>query len=211
EYRLECDQDNGPPHSQEEGWVVCRAFKKRATGQTKSNEGIWDSTYIYDELSGVSSALDPIEFDYSCTKQPQNQKFLARNCRIPCKQETEADNLNFTQRYSDQFVQLPQLESPSPPPIKKPHSKDHDQTRGYEYNHRQKVTDWRALDRFVASQLSQEERYVSEGAVSNFGEHNNNTDIALLLLQSGEEEAEKINGFLSSSPEFDNGVCIFDK
>ena len=193
---------------QEEGWVVCRAFKKRTTGQNKSIEA-WDSIYFYDEPSGVSSVVDPIEY---ISRQPQN--FLAHN--FLCKQEIEAENLNFF--HSDQFVELPQLESPSMPQIKRPSSsisliseknEEDEQIRGL--NNNQKVTDWRALDKFVASQLSQEDKFVERDRVeSSFGARNN-SDMALLLLQSDREEANKLNGFLSSSSECDIGICIFDK
>ncbi|MBA0590398.1 hypothetical protein Gorai_019104, partial [Gossypium raimondii] len=181
EYRLESDE-NGPPQAsiyiyiyyiipslififfpkllQEEGWVVCRAFKKKTTGQTKSID-VWDSSY--DEPSGISSVVDPLDY---LSRQPQNllpPSYL-------CKQETEAENLNFV--HSDQFVQLPQLESPSLPLIKKPTSislvpenninnntnhkeeEDHLLKIMCNNNNNEKVTDWRTLDKFVASQLS---------------------------------------------------------
>ncbi|GAV75885.1 NAM domain-containing protein [Cephalotus follicularis] len=191
EYRLESDE-NGPP--QEEGWVVCRAFKKRTNGLNKSVEA-WD--YFYDEPSGVSSVVDSIDF---ISRQPQN---------LMCKQEIEADNLNYM--HSDQFVQLPQLESPSMPFIKGPSSlslvsennEENEQSRAT-----RKVTDWRDLDKFVASQLSQEDRY-QEGE-SSFGAESN-SDLALLLLQSGKEEGNKFNEFLNSSSDCDIGICIFEK
>lgn len=204
EYRLESDE-NGPP--QEEGWVVCRAFKKRTTGQNKSNEG-WDSSYFYDESSGVSSVVDPIDF---ITRQPQN--FLAQN--FLCKQEIEADNLSFMQ--SEQFVQLPQLESPSLPLIKRPSSispisdnNEEEEQINRGYNNNNKVTDWRALDKFVASQLSQEDRFEGDGE-SSFGQHHD-SDMSLLLLQSSrDDEGNKLNGFLNSSSDCDIGICIFEK
>nr|UBT01661.1 NAC transcription factor 57 [Litchi chinensis] len=183
EYRLE-SEENGPP--QEEGWVVCRAFKKRTNGQSKSIEG-WDSSYFYDEPSGVSSVVDPIE--YMSRQQPQG--FLSQN--LLCKQEIEADNLSFMQ--SDQYLQLPQLESPSLPLLKRPISsisltsenneelvEDHQQQNRKTSNNtattttKKAVTDWRALDKFVASQLSQEE------GDSSFGGHSS-SDMALMLLQ----------------------------
>ncbi|XP_012065502.1 NAC domain-containing protein 37 isoform X2 [Jatropha curcas] len=216
EYRLESDE-NGPP--QEEGWVVCRAFKKRTTGQNKSIEG-WDSSYFYDESSGVSTVIDPVDY---ISRQPQN--FLAQN--FLCKQEIEADNLSFM--HSDSFVQLPQLESPSLPLIKRPSSvslitennnnrnnnnntnnEEEDRTRECK---NKTVTDWRALDKFVASQLSQEDRYDGDNVVSSFGEGNGDFDTSLLLLQSssGRDEGNKFNGFLSSSSDCDIGICIFEK
>ncbi|XP_044493236.1 NAC domain-containing protein 37-like [Mangifera indica] len=174
EYRLESDE-NGPP--QEEGWVVCRAFKKRTNGQTKSVEG-WDSSYFYDEPSGVSSVVDPIEY---ISRQPPS--LLAQN--FMCKQELEGDNLSFMQ--SDQYLQLPQLESPSLPILKRPSSisltsennKEEEHNKG-NINFNKKVTDWRALDKFVASQLSQDQDRC-EGD-SSF-EAEKNSDMALLLLQ----------------------------
>lgn len=162
---------------QEEGWVVCRAFKKRTTGQTKSAEG-WDSSYFYDEPSGVSSVVDPIEY---ISRQPPS--LLAQN--FLCKQELEGDNLSFM--HSDQYLQLPQLESPSLPTLKRPSSisltsennEEEEHNKGNN-NSNKKVTDWRALDKFVASQLSQDQDRC-EGE-SSFGAENN-SDMSLLLLQ----------------------------
>lgn len=204
---------------QEEGWVVCRAFKKRITGQTKNVEG-WDSSYFYDESSGVSSVIDPLDY---ITRQPQN--FLAGQ-NFLCKQEIEADNLSFMQ--SDSFVQLPQLESPSLPLIKRPSSSMSlisenneeeilEQTKGCN-NGAKKVTDWRALDKFVASQLSQDqERFEGDGE-SNFGTHEDSDMAALLLLQSSntsirdhDEGSRLMNGLLNPSSDCDIGICIFEK
>ncbi|MBA0743292.1 hypothetical protein Gogos_005994, partial [Gossypium gossypioides] len=205
----------------EEGWVICRAFKKKISGQAKSIEG-WESRCFYDEPSGLSSVIDPMEY---LSKQPQ--KFLPY-----CKEETEADNLDFV--YCDQFVELPQLESPSLPLINKPASislisenivnygeeeeeEEADKKRMCNANTK-KVTDWRALDKFVASQLSHEDRYNNgdqEGAsISSFDANNSsNSDMeALLLLQSSREERNKLKELLNSSTSHcDVGICIFDQ
>ncbi|RWR92269.1 NAC domain-containing protein 37 isoform X2 [Cinnamomum micranthum f. kanehirae] len=205
EYRLE-SEENGPP--QEEGWVVCRAFKKRISSQTRTSEG-WDSSYGYEELSGLSSIVDSVEY-----LRRQAPMFM-------CKQEIEADNLNLLQ-HSEQFVQqLPQLESPPLPLLKRPRmvsigsaeNEEEDQTtRGCSSSSNiEKVTDWRALDKFVASQLSQGEGYDDGGRMSNLGVQHN-MDMALLLLQSrSREEGSMINGCLSSGPDCDIGLCIFEK
>lgn len=74
-------------------------------------------------------------------------------------------------------------------------NEDEEQTRGS--NAIEKLTDWRALDKFVASQLSQEDRLSAERVVSDFGV-DNDSDMALLLLQGGREEVGKLNGFLIS-------------
>ncbi|PIA57225.1 hypothetical protein AQUCO_00600155v1 [Aquilegia coerulea] len=201
EYRLESDE-NGPP--QEEGWVVCRAFKKKTNSQTRNNES-WDSSYFYDEPSSVSSIIDPTQY---IPRLPR-QNFI-------CKQELEADNLNFL--HSDNFVQLPHLESPSLPVIKRQsllslvsqNIEDEEQNR--ECNNMEKVTDWRALDKFVASQLSHEDRYDGEGVSTFVNSSNNSADMALILLQnSSSEEDNKFSGFLNSNYDCDIGICIFDK
>ncbi|KAG5245541.1 NAC domain-containing protein [Salix suchowensis] len=180
EYRLESDE-NGPP--QEEGWVVCRAFKKRTTAKPR-------------ESSGVSSVVDPIDY---MARQPDHS-FLAHN--FLCKQEIEGDSLSFM--HSEDFVQLPQLESPSEPLIKRPTSSM------FLIPENNNITDWRALDKFVASQLSQEERYDGDGASSLVGAENN-SDFPLLLVQSGRDDGSTFNGFLSSSSDCDIGICIFEK
>ncbi|CAI9754223.1 unnamed protein product [Fraxinus pennsylvanica] len=212
EYRLE-SEENGPP--QAKGWVVCRAFKKRTTGQTKSIEG-WDSTYYYEEPSGVISVVDPIDY---MTRKPSN--FPAQN--FMCKQEIEAKNLNFVHSSADhhQFVQLPQLESPSLPTMKKPSlvsilsensiNEEDEQTR-VECNSKKITADWRDLDKFVASQLSHEDRYEGD-TVSSFEAINNDSDLGLLLLQSGREEGENLNQLLSSTSTSDSdiGICLFNK
>ncbi|CAJ1930387.1 unnamed protein product [Sphenostylis stenocarpa] len=204
EYRLESDE-NGPP--QEEGWVVCRAFKKKTTAQTKSIEG-WDSSYFFEEASGVSSVVDPIDLI-----SRQSQSFLAQN--FICKQEIEADNLSCM--LQDPFVQLPQLESPSLPLVKRPstvslvsdNNEDEDIQNRLFNNDTKKVTDWRALDKFVASQLSQEDTHATNG-LSSF-EPNDSQDMALLLLQSSRDDGNRLSPFLNTSSDCDIGICVFEK
>ncbi|XP_057449293.1 NAC domain-containing protein 37-like isoform X2 [Lotus japonicus] len=197
EYRLETDE-NGPP--QEEGWVVCRAFKKKTTNsQTKTMEG-WDSSYFYDEASVVSSVVDPLDL---ISRQPP-QRFLAQS--FMCKQEIEAENLRHHMN-PEQFIQLPQLESPSVPLMKRPstvvslvsdnNNEDHDDQNRLLLSNK-KVTDWRDLDKFVASQLSQE----TEGLPS--FENHGGSDMALF-------EGTKLSPFLSTSSDCDIGICVFEK
>ncbi|KAJ0468514.1 putative transcription factor NAM family [Helianthus annuus] len=218
EYRLE-SEENGPP--QEEGWVVCRAFKKRATGQTRTTTG-WNSNYFLDESSLITSTMD----DYT-TIQPSS---LPLTSTFMCKQELEAsENLNFV--HCDQFIQLPQLESPSLQSIKRPissmygHDQEDVQIRKRNINNiknNDEVRDWRDLDKFVASQLSQEEEIqcVGEGFSGNFQENiDHSAGLSHMFYQGGPEEyggcdgSGKLNGLLSStsSDHFDVGICIFDK
>ncbi|KAK6150706.1 hypothetical protein DH2020_015638 [Rehmannia glutinosa] len=209
EYRLE-SEENGPP--QEEGWVVCRAFKKKAsTGQTKNSNQGWDSTYYYHDhhepISGVTSS----SVDYITSQQPSNN-FLSHNNLI-CKQEIEvSDNLHFVQ--SDQFVQLPELESPSLPPLTKRNNNinELDDDRFIRPgSSSKKVTDWRDLDKFVASQLSHGDRYDDLDVGPGIDSHCTDSDLELLLLQSGREEAAgpRLNDI--STSDCDIGICIFNK
>ncbi|KAJ9564564.1 hypothetical protein OSB04_000530 [Centaurea solstitialis] len=232
EYRLE-SEENGPP--QAKGWVVCRAFKKRSTGQTKHAEG-WESNFFYDDSSRVSPAMDPVDYNLTNNQPPISSMFSQS---FMCKQELEAaESLNFV--HCDQFVQLPQLESPSLPSIKRPMSSISSENNDQEDdlagsggrninsnnpnktiinkdNNANKVTDWRALDKFVASQLSQEDRY---GLSSSF-EGKEQSELAYMFMEGGREEEDggggggggKLNGFLSSISQdhCDIGICIFDK
>lgn len=217
EYRLE-SEENGPP--QEEGWVVCRAFKKKITGQTKTNNMVegWESNYFYDEATtSVSSIVDPLEY---ITRQPtllSNNNFNMLQNNLLCKQETSMEaaenNLNFSYTNSDQFIQLPQLESPSLPLLKRPISSmslvsdNNNNNNNHEEDGSKNVTaDWRALDKFVASQLSHEETTLYED------DQHNCSDLGMLLLLSDRGEGPKLNEILSSSSEdCDIGVCLFDK
>lgn len=204
---------------QEEGWVVCRAFKKKITGQTKSNNMVegWESNYFYDEATTatISSIVDPLEY---ITRQPPNLSNNNFN-NLLCKQETSMDqaaenNLNFSYTNSDQFIQLPQLESPSLPLLKRPISSmslvsdnNNNNNNNHDEDGSKNVTaDWRALDKFVASQLSHEETTLYED------DQHNCSDLGMLLLLSDRGEGPKLNEILSSSSEdSDIGICLFDK
>ncbi|XP_019172056.1 PREDICTED: NAC domain-containing protein 37-like [Ipomoea nil] len=220
EYRLE-SEENGPP--QEEGWVVCRAFKKRITGQAKSMES-WESNFLYDEPN--INNMDYMTRQAAAAAAPSN--FMAAQTFL-CKQELEASE-NLTFMHADQlFNQLPQLQSPSLPLLKTPllpenhrsNASEDDASAGEQIKKMncvsdKKVTDWRALDKFVASQLSHDVNQES------FEDHHGCDEMgSLLLLQSemrdnnggGGGGSGRLNDFLSSgSSEFDNiGICIFDK
>ncbi|RDY04739.1 NAC domain-containing protein 37, partial [Mucuna pruriens] len=192
--------------STEEGWVVCRAFKKKPTGQAKTIIEGWDSSYFYDEASVVSTVVDPIDLI-----SRQSQSFLSQN--FMCKQELEADNLSCM--LQDPFVQLPQLESSSLPLVKRPstvsdNNEDEDTQNRLSNNSTKKVTDWRALDKFVASQLSHEDTHENNG-LSSFEVHDDNPDMALLLLQSSRDEGNRLSPFLNTSSDCDIGICVFEK
>ncbi|KAH0900676.1 hypothetical protein HID58_040179, partial [Brassica napus] len=227
EYRLESDE-NAP--SQEEGWVVCRAFKKKpTTGQAKNTE-TWRSSYFYDELpSGVGSAMEPLDY---VSKQKQN--IFAQD--VLFKQELEGSDIGLNFIHCDQFIQLPQLESPSLPNIKRPmsstsitssekiHNKhkrpllEEDELINSQNKDKRKrtsvvTTDWRALDKFVASQLMSQEDGVldfgghQEDDSKNTGHCNNEVSInnngiemaSSSLLSDREEENRFVSGFLCTN------------
>ncbi|KAI3930588.1 hypothetical protein MKX01_037034 [Papaver californicum] len=231
---------------QEEGWVICRAFKKRTTTdcQTRNHTDRqrWESSSRhYDhESSGFSSILDSVGY-------------ISKQQNYICKQEIEeVIKLNS----DSNFVELiPQLESPSMPLEKKhpltsllssrnpiepvaiivideDHEEDTTRITGCDNNnnnnkmkHRstEKVTDWRALDKFVASQLSHEDgknRSCDTGRRPNLGvdlgDDQYNSDVALLFSQEENNDINKLKEFLLSSSasasgdDCDNiiGICI---
>lgn len=187
---------------------MCRAFRKRTNGQTKTIEG-WDRRYTYEEQAcGVNSSV--------MLRQPQRNNISAQN--LLYKKETDADNLSFM--HAEQLMQLPQLESPSMPLVKKQTSVslisdniNNDDVSQKELSNTKRVTDWRALDKFVASQLSHEieERHEIEGVSSFAAHHHTGSDMALLLLQNSNER-NKFNPFLSAgSSDCDIGICVFEK
>ncbi|GAV75606.1 NAM domain-containing protein [Cephalotus follicularis] len=176
EYRLETNE-NGTP--QEEGWVVCRVFKKRLT--TVRKLGDFESPCWYDDPVSFMPDLD--------SPRRISQPYGTYHHHYPCKQELE---LQYNMPH-DPFLQLPQLESPKLPQsaVSISHCNSavpygyHDRNNGStlqsstltqedhtQQGHQQnlsslysnsndqavdQVTDWRVLDKFVASQLSHEE------------------------------------------------------
>ncbi|CAN8327970.1 unnamed protein product [Cochlearia groenlandica] len=207
EYRLESDE-NAPP--QEEGWVVCRAFKKRpTTGQAKNTE-TWNSSYFYDE---IPSRVD----------STQKQNIFGQDLMF--KQELEGSDIGLNFIHNDQAFQLPQLESPTLPltknhnnKYKRPLTEEHDESINMLINSNKKkktsvmTTDWRTLDKFVASQLVMSQ----EDGVSSLGVHQediniigqcNNEEIEMsssTLLSNQEEENRFISGFLCTNLDYDH-------
>ncbi|RZC52057.1 hypothetical protein C5167_020482 [Papaver somniferum] len=118
--------------------------------------------------------------------------------------------------------------------IDEDHEEDTTRIRGYNSDDKnnnkmkhgsteQKVTDWRALDKFVASQLSHgdnKNRSHDSGTRPNLGvalgDDQYNSDIALLLSRKENNEINKLKEFLLSSSasasgdDCDNiiGICI---
>ncbi|XP_068651006.1 NAC domain-containing protein 7-like [Aristolochia californica] len=207
EYRLETNE-NGTP--QEEGWVVCRVFKKRMTAIRKGNEH--ESPCWYDEQVSFMP-----EFD---SPKRMSQPDVGYHHPYSCKQELE---LHYHMPH-DPFLQLPMLESPKLPnsagtvscssaaayglevnrgsTLNSSSLTQEEQLQQSHKNHLSsvynnnsseqavdQVTDWRVLDKFVASQLSQDD-------VSKESNHSNTANafhvsdhMNLLLRQPNKTEA----------------------
>ncbi|KAI3458284.1 hypothetical protein Pfo_014947 [Paulownia fortunei] len=175
EYRLETDE-NGTP--QAKGWVVCRVFKKRIATMRKLSEH--DSPIWYDDQVSFIPDMDsprqhshpnlPYHYSYaSCKKEMDLQygippdhflqlphlespKMLQAQTNMSCNPMPTygALNLNpgsnlqssgFSQEHIHQALD----------------QNFHSMFRNNSEQSGDQVTDWRVLDKFVASQLSQEE------------------------------------------------------
>ncbi|MED6181400.1 hypothetical protein PIB30_019116 [Stylosanthes scabra] len=219
EYRLESDENGAP---QEEGWVVCRAFKKRTTTtnvQTKSMEG-WDSSrYLYEEASGggggsgggVVESIEQLLSRQGGHHHHQSSSFM-------CKQEIENMQAN-----ADQFIELPQLESPTTLPLA--NSKRPSTSNNKEASKKVVTTDWRDLDKFVASQLSHGGDHDTLPSFMDNNQSGNISDMSLLqLLQSSSSSRDNNNEgnklmmmsnmsmspFLNTTSDSDIGICVFE-
>ncbi|CAL5359893.1 unnamed protein product [Camellia sinensis] len=175
EYRLETNEIGT---SQEEGWVVCRVFKKRMATTRKMGEH--ESPCWYDDqVSFMPDFESPRQISQSYTSYHHHYSF---------KQEHE---LQYNNMPHDPFLQLPHLESPkisqptvtescnsvvpyglnrnngsslqlSTPAQEEPLQQSNQQNMNLFYSNNEQaavdqLTDWRVLDKFVASQLSHED------------------------------------------------------
>ncbi|RLN39975.1 secondary wall NAC master switch [Panicum miliaceum] len=215
---------------QEEGWVVCRAFKKRTAYPARSMAMAWDSSYSYREVSVMGAAAAEAAAFVDPNVAYAQIRRQSKSARL--KQEAELDGAAALLQYSSHLVELPQLESPSAPLAPNPsQASSADEVDGADSGRRGKkarydrmATDWRALDKFVASQLSPAEcgggsleATASVAAANNVGsqlDHGEDDDMAeLLFLNSdGREEAERWTGLLGpAGGDGDFGLCVFEK
>ena len=177
---------------QEEGWVVCRVFKKRVTAMRKVGE--YESPCWYDDQL-------PFMQDLESPRRISHPYASFHHHQLPCKPELH-DQLQYNMPH-DAFLQLPQLESPKVPPQSAaslscssvvPYGYDNNNNGStfqfssltqeeqlQQHCHQQnvhsiygsndqavdQVTDWRVLDKFVASQLSHDQDVSKENSYSN--------------------------------------------
>lgn len=165
---------------QEEGWVVCRVFKKRVT-TTIRKMSEHDSPCWYEDQVSFMQDMD------SPNQTSQSNLIYQQLPSYTCKKEL--DNLPFQNFSHDHFLNLPLLESPklvqsssnitsidhSNPMfpssvlleeeqiLQSGNQQNFHAMYGNNSNVEQgmvdddQVTDWRVLDKFVASQLSQDD------------------------------------------------------
>ncbi|KAJ1272033.1 hypothetical protein BS78_06G172000 [Paspalum vaginatum] len=167
EYRLETIE-NGIPH--EEGWVVCRVFRKRlATVQRMAG----DSPYWFNDHAGFMAPELGSPGQAAAHHQQQQQSAMMYHrpqSSYPCKVELEYHHLLPQEHF---LPQLPHLESPKLPDLigqvatALPPCSLAQENGAPRYTVQElqaepvyltagdaSGTDWRALDKFVASQLS---------------------------------------------------------
>ncbi|KAL3645504.1 hypothetical protein CASFOL_010684 [Castilleja foliolosa] len=134
EYRLD---DNTTPHEpagelgSDEGWVVCRVFKKKNFPKSM------DNPIMSNNVSRNEGVLDHILM------------YMGRTSTSSCKQENEKSNIPlFSDQPSEGFAHLPGLESPTlnPSPTS---SIGEDLLTEFGPS-----SDWASVDRLVASQLN---------------------------------------------------------
>ncbi|KAF5732297.1 NAC domain-containing protein 7-like [Tripterygium wilfordii] len=187
------EQKLGKFRLHEEGWVVCRAFKKRITTIRKVISE-HESPCWYDDQGSLMPDLDS-----SPPKQNPHPNMAAYHHlpnNYPCKEELDHQQyFQYQVPHHDHFLQLPLLENPKllhPPSTSTATLTSNISMAAYNYGeldmnqkvsnvqssislteeeHMQQnlqsvfgnerggadqVTDWRVLDKFVASQLSQD-------------------------------------------------------
>ncbi|KAD4584154.1 hypothetical protein E3N88_21755 [Mikania micrantha] len=200
EYRLESDEN--ATTTQEEGWVVCRVFKKRLTTMRRANEH--ESPIWYDQDHQVSFMP---EID-SPNQNNSLSHLVNPNYQYPygsCKKEL--DHMQNYQITPDHFLQLPFLESPKllppcnssmpiyginidqagiinfqPPSLTQDHNNYNNNNKSHQNQdqnaNNQVSTDWRAVHKFVASQL------LSQGDVLTKENHCTNMEDSDPILHS---------------------------
>ncbi|XP_059666961.1 NAC domain-containing protein 7-like [Cornus florida] len=165
EYRLETDE-NGI--TQEEGWVVCRVFKKRLTSMQKMSEH--ESPIWYDDQVSFMPDLDSpkqasqcnpnYHYSYSCKKEIDLQYEMPHE-HFNQLQTAPSESCNSVAAYgldinngssfrSSSFVQEEHVQQNN-------HQNLHfiygDNNNIEQTGLDDQVTDWRVLDKFVASQM----------------------------------------------------------
>ncbi|XP_020595952.1 NAC domain-containing protein 43-like [Phalaenopsis equestris] len=189
EYRLEEHSDTsnslsnvsssmGDALTQEEGWVVCRVFKKKNLNKIIDSTNNYSSTFNHDSKAPIvqsnsESGLDQI-FQYMGRTCKQEREVLlmsnVNTSKISSRYHRPIDTtIGSSANLHDRFMKLPALESPTtltpisaadyPSLLCAEHSCNsyHAEVVNLEpssYNHDPGFNDWATLDRLVASHLN---------------------------------------------------------
>ncbi|KAK9060964.1 hypothetical protein SSX86_018144 [Deinandra increscens subsp. villosa] len=173
EYRLETDEN--ATTTQEEGWVVCRVFKKRlpvVMRRASEHEPMWYDDHRVSFMPEIDSP-NQTNLPSNLGNNPYNNQYPYGSCKK--EQDHHLQNYQITPGHSLHLPLLegPKLHSPSdssmpfygegssssrPSLLTQGHNNNIEQHQGQNFNNQ--ASDWRVLDKFVASQL------LSQGDVS---------------------------------------------
>ncbi|OVA10903.1 NAC domain [Macleaya cordata] len=165
EYRLQ-NSEHGPPQAivrqmQDEGWVVCRAFKKPTPSHRQGYEA-WNHAYYlkaahdhaglrsFDNITSSSMQLADSNYHNHQGSVNFQQQYLG------CDQELGS---KLTHLDDNQLMELPQLDSPSiSTSLATKEGLDPNNIESFDdekNNYGGQFVDWKAVDRLLASQLTE--------------------------------------------------------
>ncbi|XP_055819472.1 NAC domain-containing protein 7-like [Solanum dulcamara] len=208
EYRLETNENGNT--TQEEGWAVCRVFKKKlATSIRREGDQYQHESLCWYNNDQLVSNFIP-DFD-----SPQRNNFPNPYNTTPSYHHQLPSYNNMQPHNNDAlFLQLPQLESPKIPQsygsinqiIAQPNS-IYNNNNNYDQAVDQ-VTDWRVLDKFVASQLSTQQDGYNMDTVNAACSSSPASEQMNMQLQSdhnkGQEMSSEIASLSASSSQLDH-------
>ncbi|URE20816.1 No apical meristem (NAM) protein [Musa troglodytarum] len=153
EYRLETSE-NGPP--QEEGWVVCRVFKKRVpTARKASDELPWydeQGSFMQDIESPKRTMPQPaMEYHHHHQLYSYKREHEALDHELP---PVEPPMIFSYLNHGDSLQRLIFSENEAVQPRHQLQATSTDNNDENVSQASDQVTDWRILDKFVAAQLS---------------------------------------------------------
>lgn len=184
EYRLETDE-NGPPH--EEGWVVCRAFKKKLAAMNYNNPRTMMGSSSGQESNWFAQQMDGTNSNYYHLPDLESPRMFQGSSSSSLSSLHQNDNdpygvvlstINATpttlMQRDDEGAHGHVITNDDHMIMMNTSIVDHHQHHhqsGLLLNddHNDQVMDWQTLDKFVASQLimSQEEEEVNKDPSDN--------------------------------------------
>ncbi|KAG8633397.1 NAC domain-containing protein 30 [Manihot esculenta] len=162
EYRLQTSE-HGPP--QEEGWVVCRAFKKPIPSQRPNYNEAWNNNPAFSANISPQAFSDTVATTHMPIQTNQTASFHQQQQQQPFGSDP-ADQVVSSHPFleNNKLINLPQLDSPSTLStsfatrevlhnINGVSSEDFDKERSNNTNSTQFI-DWKNLDSLLASQVN---------------------------------------------------------